>query len=200
MNLPHARVARLGLLLAMLLSLAACTRGGSEAAPTQDPNTVIFATFTPDALPTVQTDLPPGEATLPPAATIPPEEGQQPPPAPAATRLSLLRFGATGNGPEMSAFPLNSEEVCAIFDYRDMTAADVIRRVWLLNDQLYVERQEPWPMDKYGASGTARDVCLFDRIDGFIDGSVDGIDPGRWRVELYLNGNAEQSAEFTVGQ
>lgn len=208
----HSRLLAAALLLSILL-LAGCTRGGSDGAATPDPSAIAFVTFTPDpAAPTIDPAL--GEPTLAPAAPIPVDPAQQPPPvdpaqqpaptlppaAPIGTgRLSGLRFGSTGNGPEAAIFPRNTEEVCAIFEYRDMTAADVIRRVWVLNEAVYVERQEPWPLDRYGPAGTVRDVCLFDRLDSYIDGAVDGIDPGTWRVELYLNGALESSAQFTVG-
>ncbi|MGH2544030.1 MAG: hypothetical protein ACRDIB_14610, partial [Ardenticatenaceae bacterium] len=75
----------------------------------------------------------------------------------------------------------------------------VMERLWILNDEVYVERREMWDLGTYGASGTVTDICLFDRIDGHIDGSVDGFDPGRWRVEIYLNGEQLLSQEFTVG-
>jgi hypothetical protein len=72
-----------------------------------------------------------------------------------------------------------------------MQATDVMERLWFHNDAEYVTRREDWDFLKYGFSGTVRDIFLFDRIDG--------IDPGQWRVELYLNGEQQAVAEFTVG-
>ncbi|MDQ4076330.1 MAG: hypothetical protein M3220_08790 [Chloroflexota bacterium] len=114
-------------------------------------------------------------------------------------RFSNLRFAPGSDAVPQSDFPLGTEEVCAIWDYRDMEPTDTVRRVWYWNDEIYVERQESWDFSEYGASGTIRDVCLFDRIDGHIDGIVDGIDPGYWRVEVFLNDERPLLEEFAVG-
>lgn len=122
-----------------------------------------------------------------------------PPPAAAPQRFSNLRFAPSGEAAPQSSFALGADEVCAIWDYQAIAPTDTIRRVWYLNDQVYVERQETWDFVKYNASGTVRDICLYDRLDGYIDGAVDGIDPGQWRVEIFLNGESQLSQGFTVG-
>jgi hypothetical protein len=108
-----------------------------------------------------------------------------------AGRFSALRFASSTTGTEQANFPEGTQEIYAIWDYDGMQATDVMERVWYHNDTVYVERREDWDFLKYGFSGTVRDIFLFDRIDG--------IDPGRWRVELYLNGEQQAVAEFTVG-
>lgn len=198
------RVAPTALVLLLLL-LVGCTRGG-ESPPADFPES--------DLLPTVATvpesdfDLP---VQQPPTDTLVPTAlPAEPPPVPAElptsapipagdARFSNLRFATTGAGTPQGTFPRGTDQVCAIWDYRDMQPSDTVRRTWKLNGELYVERQEAWDAGKYGGQGSVTDVCLFDRIDGYIDGAVDGIDPGTWTVELAVNGQPATSGQFVVG-
>jgi hypothetical protein len=106
-------------------------------------------------------------------------------------QFTNLRFASSPTGAEQANFPVGTQEIYAIWDYDGMQATDVMERLWFHNDAEYVTRREDWDFLKYGFSGTVRDIFLFDRIDG--------IDPGQWRVELYLNGEQQAVAEFTVG-
>ena len=106
-------------------------------------------------------------------------------------QFTNLRFAASPTGPEQANFPVGTQEIYAIWDYDGMQATDVMERLWFHNDAEYVTRREDWDFLKYGFSGTVQDIFLFDRIDG--------IDPGQWRVELYLNGEQQAVGEFTVG-
>jgi hypothetical protein len=106
-------------------------------------------------------------------------------------QFTNLRFASSPTGAEQANFPVGTQEIYALWDYDGMQATDVMERLWFHNDAEYVTRREDWDFLKYGFSGTVQDIFLFDRIDG--------IDPGQWRVELYLNGEQQAVAEFTVG-
>lgn len=205
-------MARVGLLLLLVsLLLLGCQRQGE---PTDD----LLASTPVGELPLPTMTL---EGALPPDGSVPGGTGEvagadevviitpvittdtaaAPPPAPptAAPRFSNLRFAPQGDAAPQASFPIGTDEVCALWDYQEIAPTDSIRRVWYLNDQVYIERQATWDFAKYGVAGTVRDICLYDRIDGYIDGAVDGIDPGQWRVEIYLNGEQLLSQGFAVG-
>ncbi len=195
---------RIWLALLLVVVLGGCQRSGGEQEPL---GTLVPVESTPGEYP--QAGGPETMPVLTPIVgaepVITPTIGlvEPPPPAPAPPvdtgRLSALRFALNGSSPNQANFPVGTDQVCAIWDFRDLTPNDTIRRVWYLNDQLYVERQETWDVAKYGATGTRTDVCLYDRIDGYIDGAVDGVDPGNWRVEVFLNGERLLTAGFTIG-
>ncbi|MDQ4076329.1 MAG: hypothetical protein M3220_08785 [Chloroflexota bacterium] len=106
-------------------------------------------------------------------------------------RFSDLRFASSGTGMPQVDFPAGTEEIYAVWNYDGMSASDTIERLWYLNDELLYERREQWDYVRYGSVGAVRDICIYDYVDG--------IDPGNWRVELYLNGELQLTGEFTVG-
>lgn len=188
----------------LLLALAGCARGTdaeTDATPT------LVPLLTPPT-PAVEeegggfdfniggNEEPAPEVAPPPAegeATPPPAEGEAaPPPATGFSgRFTDLRFATSGNGTPQANFPEGTEEVYAIWNYDGMSATDTMERLWYLNDQLEVEVREAWDYSTYGSVGAVRDVFYYDYIDG--------VDAGRWRVEIYLNGELHLSEEFTVG-
>lgn len=195
--------ATMGLLLCLLL--VGCQRGaeGPQELPTvaagdATPTIAVFGTY--EQLPGAESTLPPVEGEVAPSATPEPAAAVEPPtPAPPPSRFNNLRFATSGDAEPQGTFPVGTEQVCAIWEYQEMTATDIVRRLWVKNEQPYVERKESWDIATYGAAGTVRDICLYDRIDSYIDGEVDGIDPGAWRVDLYLNDELQLSQSFTVG-
>ncbi len=104
--------------------------------------------------------------------------------------FSDLRFATSSDGATQSSYPNGTEVIYAIWNYDGMQNGDNMTRVWYLNDELFIERVEAWDLAKYGASGTVRDIFMYDYIDG--------IDVGQWRVELYINGEAPLVGTFTV--
>ena len=181
------------LLMALLLGmlLAGCQRPG-QASETPSPN---FGEAVPPSptLPPVNTgggfDLPVlGSDDEPAPEGEVPVAGAEPA---LAERFRNLRFATSGEGSAQSTFPVGTEEVYAVWDYDGMNASDSMTRIWYLNDAVEVERTEAWDFLKYGFSGTVRDVFYYDYIDG--------VDPGTWRVELYLNNELQTSGTFTVG-
>ena len=55
----------------------------------------------------------------------------------------------------------------------------IVRRDWYDNDKLWISRQEPWDYAKYGASGTMRDISVYE-LDA-------GLPFGTYRFELYID-------------
>lgn len=188
-------------ILLLMTLLAACS---GEDEPLVETPVPFGGTVTVTTEATQEPSLPEAtqEPSLPAATDTPlsePPSREQPtpttPPAPTRERSSNgrfmgLRFASSSEGEAQTTFSLQTQEVYALWEYEGMGAGDSIRRVWYLNEQLYIEKSEAWDMDSYGSSGTVREVFLYDYIDG--------IDPGQWRVEIYLNGVQEMVGTFTV--
>ena len=76
-------------------------------------------------------------------------------------------------------FPANTKRIYAVWDYRDMRDGMTIRRDWYHNDKLWISREETWDYAKYGASGTMRDISVYE-LDA-------GLPFGSYRLELYID-------------
>ncbi len=159
--------------------------GGVAEAPV-DPIDAEVTNTPSEGEPTVVA-IPPTEAatTMTPLPETPEEESTPEPPV-----FRSLRFATEEEGISQVTFLSGTQEIYALWDYAGITNGDTMRRVWYLNEELYVERREAWNFGKYGRSGTRNDVFMYDYVDG--------IDSGRWRVELYLNGELQVENSFTV--
>ncbi len=104
-------------------------------------------------------------------------------------RFTNLRFAA--NNQVQDKFAAGTEEVFAWWDYQDMDANAIVKRVWQLNGQEWLVREEPWDVAKYGAVGTVTDISIFD-----FEGS--GLTPGVYSLALYLDGVLQVQRSFTV--
>lgn len=60
-----------------------------------------------------------------------------------------------------------------------MRAGMLIRRDWYHNNVLWITREEPWDFAKYGASGTMRDISVYELDSGLLSGA--------YRFELYID-------------
>lgn len=76
-------------------------------------------------------------------------------------------------------FPAKTKRIYAVWDYRNMRDGMIVRRDWYHNDKLWISRQEPWDYAKYGASGTMRDISVYE-LDA-------GLPFGTYRFELYID-------------
>jgi hypothetical protein len=188
-------------ILLLMAVLAGCSGENEPLLETPLPfGTVPIATAEATEVPSLPeaTEVP----SLPEATNTPlpePANKEQPTPStpPAPTRESStngrfigLRFASSSDGEAQTNFSLETQEVYALWEYEGMEASDSVKRMWYLNEQLYVEKSEAWDMATYGPSGTVRDVFLYDYIDG--------IDAGQWRIEIYLNDVQEMVGTFTV--
>ena len=102
-----------------------------------------------------------------------------------------LYFASTNNGLPQGTYIGGTEEVFAIWDYTDLSAEDVIRRVWTKNDEEWLVREEAWDVVRYGSSGMMRDISVYD-----FEGS--GLEPGFYHLTLYLNGIYQVQASFQI--
>jgi hypothetical protein len=70
--------------------------------------------------------------------------------------------------------------IFALWDYSGMREGMVVKRVWRLNEQVWIEREEVWPFTRYGEAGTVRDIYIFD--------DEIGIEAGKYSLALYIDG------------
>jgi hypothetical protein len=161
------------LILAFSMLLAACGRleVGFETTPTS---------AQPSPLPTITTATPqPVEIFA--SATVAPEPFFAP----------TVRFSSGTGQPESRAFSAPTKQVYAIWEYTNMQPGLVVRREWLLNGQPWLVREEAWDFAKYGASGTASDISIYDFDNGLPAGS--------YELRLYINGKPQFRAGQTAG-
>ncbi|PJF39142.1 MAG: hypothetical protein CUN55_15190, partial [Phototrophicales bacterium] len=108
--------------------------------------------------------------------------------------LSNLRFATTANGTPATTFAAGTQEIFAIFDYANIPLRAQMRRVWSRDGVVVAERTELWDFNKYGTSGTVRDISIYDRTNGLASGT--------WTVSVEIVGqpssNARTSAQFTI--
>jgi hypothetical protein len=76
-------------------------------------------------------------------------------------------------------FPAKTKQIYAVWEYRNMREGLIIRRDWYYNNALWISREEPWDFAKYGASGTMRDISVYE-LDS-------GLSSGLYRFELYID-------------
>ena len=202
MNHPRFAINFLAIVLLLTLLFSACSTPPNEQSLPQAtmPVTVSGALstirpLTVSPLPTVT--LTPAinneSATLPTAIpTLIPTAGPSPalvsePPA----GFDALHFATAPGAAEQSTFPAGTEEVYAIWDYKEMKASDRIRRIWFRDEQIWLAREENWNWGKYGSIGTVQDMSVFDN-----EGR--GLKPAIYKLQLYVNDTLQQETSFTV--
>ncbi|MBU1878799.1 MAG: SH3 domain-containing protein, partial [Chloroflexi bacterium] len=82
-------------------------------------------------------------------------------------------------------------EVRIVWDYVNMQSGMTVRREWYFNGQHLNTVDEPWDYARYGAQGTVWDVRMWDN---------QGLDPGDYRLILYLNNVKQQERGFTIAR
>jgi hypothetical protein len=165
---------------ALLLGALACT---APAGGTPDAGSPTPAQTTATALPpTEPPTAPPPTPTPPPTSTPDDTTGG----GPAFT--GPVRFTIDPDSPDdQRSFPAGVQEIWAVWDYSGMSADDVVRRVWYQNGKEWLVREEAWDFDNYGASGAVRDISIYDYEDG--------LDPGEYRLQLFINDQEQMPAE-----
>jgi hypothetical protein len=103
--------------------------------------------------------------------------------------FSNLTFSTSGNGPATAIFPRGIQRVYARWDFNNISPESRVRRRWFRNGALWIEREEAWT---YSASGTSRDISIYDLQNGLL--------PGDYYVEMSLVGNPNVivSGYFTI--
>ena len=133
----------------------------------------------PTAEPVTPTSAPVDTPTSTLIPTVPPLLSS-PTPVPAGAQFFNARFTLDPNTSlYQNIFPAKTKRIYAIWDYRNMRAGLIVRRDWYHNDKLWISREEPWDYAKYGASGTMRDISVYE-LDA-------GLPFGLYRLELYID-------------
>jgi len=117
------------------------------------------------------------------------------------TRISELAFGSPtierGGKPTNfllgDAFPDGTEQVNVLFDYQDMTDGEVVVLKVTFNgvEQTFFNQVVTWEDGQAGHS-----TRLAVRLP--IERTLFGLMAGRYRVEIYVEGNLRASGEFTI--
>lgn len=193
---------QLMLFLTFSALLAAC-RGAADTTMTATPAgagptaalTPEPATMTPTPPAPTATSLPPTEAPPTPTATEPPTEppptATPPDPADQTAAFRNLTFAASGDGIAQPFFEQGTEEVFARWSYEQMSADDVVRRVWIRDGAEWLVREERWDLTRYGPAGVVRDISVFD-----FEGA--GLEPAFYKLTLAINDSVEAQGTFVI--
>ncbi|MBE2224914.1 MAG: hypothetical protein IAF02_25460 [Anaerolineae bacterium] len=107
--------------------------------------------------------------------------------------FSNLHFTAYANGPAQTSFPAGIEQVFAVWNYSNMGVADVVKREWMLNGEVWQTREKSWDYFHYGPDGVVSDVSIYNFEGG-------GLASGNYMIAVYLNGVKLLEGAFTIGQ
>lgn len=164
---------------AMLLSATlACNLPGGDT-PTDAPTT-----------PPTEPAAPSPPPTLEPTAAIPQTLTPTAPPAADGTpTFTGLRFSGPLGGDDR-VLPNGIERVYAVWEYSSMSATDTVTRTWYHDGAVWVEVEEAWDYETYGADGVISDVSIYD-LD-------EGLPAGDWDVAFSINGVPQFTDENTT--
>ena len=102
-----------------------------------------------------------------------------------------LYFMPVANSVPVTHYANGQEEVFAFWQYAEMTAGDVVRRVWHKDGVEWLVREENWDVDHYGASGLVNDISVYD-----FEGA--GLEAGFYELTLYINDIYQVSGSFVI--
>ena len=169
----------------LLLLSAACTtlQAGIERTPAPDYNLTATVSSLQAGNSLLKTEIAQNiqfRRTLTPGMTPVTTESPRTP-VPPAPRFTSLRFSTQPDTEDPRRFYVAGvTRICAVWDYANMRDGLTVRRVWYLNGQEWILRDEPWDFAKYGAAGTIQDVCIFDENTG--------LQAGQYDLALLING------------
>lgn len=106
-------------------------------------------------------------------------------------KFCCLRFATAVEASPQVEFPAGTEEIVALWEYKDMLPGDRIRRIWFRDDLIWLTREETWAWDKYGGEGVITDIAIYDN-------EGDGLLPARYRLQLYVNDELQQEGAFVI--
>jgi len=101
----------------------------------------------------------------------------------------------------LSSFPAGTKQVFAVWNYQNMRAGLTVKREWFLDGQPWLTREEAWDFVKYGASGTIRDISIFDFDAGLPSGVYQlrlYIDNALQPIGVSVNGQPEMRVKFEI--
>jgi hypothetical protein len=162
------------------------TEGARPAATLQPSPTATL----PEATPSPDVTLP--SSTIAPTGTTASPSAR--PPAPVTPQLQPrfqgLYFFDQATGTARTTFPAGTEQIFASWQYENMGPNDMVQRTWFKDNELWLERTEQWNSATYGAAGTMSTVSVYD--------FEDGLDPGDYVLQLWVNGQIQQEAAFEI--
>lgn len=126
--------------------------------------------------------------TLTPFPTIPPSPSPTAITGPAFTNL---RTAKTADAPPQSTFPAGTEEIYALWDFHNMDSSLRVMRLWLQDDLPWKVFEDYWDAPRYGIDGTVSDTYIYD-YEG------DGLPPGQYSLQLYIEGIYQGAVEFNI--
>ena len=110
---------------------------------------------------------------------------------PTAGRFSpQISFVTSPTAEPAGIYTTGTKEIFALVSYDGMEDGMIMRRVWTLNDEPFTEKEEPWNVAKYGASGVRIDISIHD--------FANGLPEGRYQLFLYIDGQ-EQTNPSGIG-
>ena len=179
-----------------LLSLivSGCTFNVDVLTPTPPATDSGSSQLTPPAIPNAGTPVATISATADPASATP-------------TLVSPVFYGAVfvnnaGISPEGKIFPAGIKQVYVNWNYLSMRPGLTVKREWYLNGQLWLTREEPWDIAKYGENGTTQsDVSIYDFDNGLPSGIYElrlSIDDVLQPIGGQINGQEVMKATFEI--
>lgn len=181
-------------LIVLIASAIACNAPGdvaqepTTAGPTSADPTSLQAAPTGSAATQAPTDGPVAAATQ--GATAPPPPTSAPGGSPTYFGSEII-FNDEQTGLRTSRkFAEGTEEIFATWAYEGMKPGWTVRREWYLNGALWLEREEPWNFDRYGATGRMFDISIYD--------FELGLPLGQYELRLYVNGQPQFSGDAVL--
>lgn len=158
-------------LITMLFLISGCTFNVQILTPEPPQSTPLPLQTVTSPAPSIPTPISPTvEPTFTPT-TVPP------------TTYPVFNNARVGASPEdptsPNSFPAGIQAVYAIWEYQNMREGLVVKREWYWNGQPWITREEPWDFKKYGASGTVRDISIYD--------NETGLNSGVYQLRLYID-------------
>src|SRR5262245_7855620 len=105
------------------------------------------------------------------------------------------------DGAYLTAFPTSTKQIFANWHYENMRAGLTITREWYLDGQLWLTREEPWDLQKYGSSGVVQDISIHDFEAGLPSGIFQlrlYIDKVPQPIGVVFNGQPENWIRFEI--
>ncbi len=180
---PRSVALGLCLALALILLASAC---GESATPTSPPTASPLPSAT--AVKPMDTDVPPTltptETAIPPTPTwtaLPPTLG--------ALSFSASRLPSGLLGPARLMFAEGTPRIYVAVPYEHVPLTSSLEERWYRNDELWITRQWAWGERVQGPNGT----LILESLT-----LNEGLPPGQYRVELWLDGRPASSSLFFI--
>jgi len=89
------------------------------------------------------------------------------------------------------SFPAGTKRIYVVWNYQNMRTGLTVKREWYLDGKLWLQREEPWDFEKYGAFGTIQDISIYDENVG--------LPSGMYQLKIYIDGLLQPIGAPTAG-